>query len=108
MSPSPGPESLVVAIGMLLSGLLIGWLGYRIRYQQDYHLISGYRPGTASDEEGLAGLVGGVTIGLGLLTGLWGLGALVVETQLGYRGSYLAVLLVGLVVVQVRGRRYAT
>jgi hypothetical protein len=100
--PQPvATESLAIAGLMTLVGLCLGWLGYRIRFRGDYHLIAGYRSGAVANPEELAGLVGGVTAGLGVVTVFYGLVALVVDAGLWYWLSYTLVVLAGPLVVQL-------
>jgi hypothetical protein len=99
-------ETLVAVAVLLGAALVVTYLGYRIRYRGDVVLIAGYDADRVTDEEGLAGLVGGVTVALGLAHVGFGLGLLVAPPNLAFWTVYLVVLFAGLGVVQVRGRRY--
>jgi len=61
-----------------------------------------------TDDEGLADLVGGVTIALGAAHVVFGAGLLSFEPGLDYWLAYVAVMFAGVLVVQVRGRKYTT
>lgn len=63
----------VVTGVMTLAGLFTGWLGYRIRYRGDAHLIAGYRSGTPADVERLSRVVGRVGLLIGTVTVFAGL-----------------------------------
>jgi hypothetical protein len=100
------PETLLAVVLMLLAGAVICYLGYRIRYRGDVVLIAGYDAERVTDDEGLADLVGGVTIAVGLVHVVFGLGLLYFPPGLAFWLVYVAALFAGLGVVQVRGRRY--
>ncbi|WP_158057993.1 DUF3784 domain-containing protein [Halorussus halophilus] len=100
-------ESLATLVFMVVSGLFICYLGYRIRYRTDVRLISGYRSETVADGEGLARLVGGVGGGLGIVTVGYGLAAFVVEPWLWYWVSWTLLLLGGVAFLQRHGKRFA-
>jgi hypothetical protein len=99
-------ETLVAVALMLVTAAVIVYLGYRIRYRGDVRLVAGYDPDDVVDDEGLAALVGGVTIALGVVHGLYGLGLLYFPPTLAFWSGYLLVFLGGIAVVQARGRRY--
>jgi hypothetical protein len=63
----------VVTATMALSGVVTGWLGYRIRYYADVHLIAGYRSGMRADTEALARVVGRIVLAVAAVTVLAGL-----------------------------------
>lgn len=96
-------ESLATLVFMVVSGLFICYLGYRIRYRTDVRLISGYRSETVADGEGLARLVAG----LGIVTVGYGLAAFVVEPRLWYWVSWTLLLLGGVAFLQRHGKRFA-
>jgi hypothetical protein len=104
-SPAEQETRLAVAL-MLLAGALVCYLGYRIRYRGDVALIAGYDAERVTDDEGLADLVGGVVIVLGLVHVAFGLGMPYFPLDLAFWLAYLAAMGVGIGVVQVRGRRY--
>jgi hypothetical protein len=68
-----GTEIAVVTGTMVLTGIFTGWLGYRIRYRGDVHLISGYRDGMAADTEALSRTVGRAVLAVAAVTVLAGL-----------------------------------
>mgnify|MGYP000123809698 CR=1 FL=1 len=106
MALATDSETLVAVALMLLGGAVIGYLGYRIRYRGDVVLIAGYDPERVTDDEGLADLVGGVVIALGLVHVVFGLAMLYFPLDLAFWLVYLVAMFVGLGVVQVRGRQY--
>lgn len=110
MIPGLGTESAVVMGVMALTGLVTGWLGYRIRYHRDLHLIAGYRSGRGADEQALSRVVGGVVLVVAALTVAAGAFSPVVGITQGAEGLYWAaytgiVLLLGGYAVVV-SRRY--
>jgi len=106
VTPNTGTETLAAVALMGVAGLLIGYLGYRIRYRGDVVLIAGYDADRVTDDEGLADLVGGVVLALGGVHVGFGLALLYFPPNLEFWMAYLAAMAVGLGVVQVRGRRY--
>jgi hypothetical protein len=106
MALATDSETLFAVAFMLLGAAFICYLGYRIRYRGDVVLIAGYDSERVTDDEGLADLVGGVVIALGLVHVAFGLGMLYFPLDLAFWLAYLAAMFVGLGVVQVRGRRY--
>jgi len=99
-------ETLLAVALVLLGGAVVCYLGYRIRYRGDVVLIAGYDSERVTDDEGLAALVGGVVVALGLVHVVFGLALLAVPPTLEFWLAYVAAMAVGLGVVQVRGRRY--
>lgn len=73
MSDGIETETAVVTAMMALSGVVIGWLGYRIRHHGDVHLIAGYHDGMRADKEALARVVGRVVLVVAAVTVLAGL-----------------------------------
>jgi Ca2+/Na+ antiporter len=64
--------AIVIAV-MVLTGVFTGWLGYRIRYRGDVHLIAGYRAGAPADAEALARVIGSVVLVVAAVTVFAGL-----------------------------------
>jgi hypothetical protein len=100
-------EDAAGMVGMLFGSLLVGYLGYRIRFRRDVGLIAGYDPETGADDGAMARLVGNLAVGTALLTALYGLAVPFVGSSLPFWGSYVVAVVAGVVFVQVRGRRYA-
>ena len=65
-----------VAAVFVLTGLLLLFLGYLIRFRRMTHLIAGYNRERVRDEGGLARWVGGCVLAMGGLVIVAGLGAL--------------------------------
>jgi hypothetical protein len=109
-----GLERDVVVVGaiLLVSGLVTGWLGYRIRYRGDVHLIAGYRREMATDTDALARVVGRAVLAVGGVTICAGLGYPLVAAGSDSAGIYwtvytfVVVLLSGYAVVV--GRRHVS
>ena len=56
---------------LVLSGLIITWMGWRIRFKKDFSLINGLGrkdPKDFKDPEKIASLIGGSTLLMGLAT----------------------------------------
>lgn len=68
-----GTEVAVVTGTMVLTGVFAGWLGYRIRYRGDVHLIAGYRDGMSADTEALSRAVGRAVLAVAAVTVFAGL-----------------------------------
>jgi membrane associated rhomboid family serine protease len=68
-----GTDTAVVTATLVLSGVVTGWLGYRIRYRGDVRLIAGYRSGMRADTETLTRVVGRVVLAVAAVTVLAGL-----------------------------------
>ena len=66
-------NTAVVTVVMVLAGVFTGWLGYRIRYRGDVHLIAGYRAGEPADAEELSRVVGRSVLVVAVITVLAGL-----------------------------------
>ncbi|AFK19968.1 MULTISPECIES: DUF3784 domain-containing protein [Haloferax] len=106
MTVALGETTIVVAV-LMLTGLGLCYLGYRIRYLKDYHLIAGYRSEEVADADSLARLVGGGTIVIGLVTLLYGAGAIVLRAGDTYWLSYTVLVLVSAGYLSVQSRQYA-
>ena len=106
MALNTGTETLVAVALLVLAGVVVGFLGYRIRYRGDVVLIAGYDAERVTDDEGLGSLVGGVVFALGAVHVAFGVALLAVSPDLAFWAAYLVAMAVGLGVVQVRGRRY--
>jgi len=91
-------STAVVTATMALSGVVTGWLGYRIRYHTDVHLIAGYRNGMRADTEALARVVGRVVLAVAAVTVLAGLLYPVLETipvgETAYWSGYTTLVVV--------------
>ncbi len=102
-------EAVVVVAVMTATGAGIAWLGHHIRTTSDVTLVAGVRRNQVADEGGLARLVGGVTVGVGLATVALGL----LHPLLSTAGRVVAwsVYTVGVLAVawwtRRRGQRYA-
>jgi hypothetical protein len=106
MALSTDPETLVSTAVMLGVALVIGYLGYRIRYRGDVRLVAGYDPDRVTDPDAIAGLVGGMVLALAGVSAVYGVGQVLFPSNLWFWGSYLAVIFLVVLVIQVRGRRY--
>jgi len=106
MAPATDSETLLSALLLFAAGLFIAYLGYRIRYRGDVHLIAGYDAERVTDDEGLAALVGGVTVALGALHPTSGVALLYFPPDLAFWSGYGLAMAVGLAVVLVGGRRF--
>jgi hypothetical protein len=107
-----GTDIVVVTATMVLSGLVTGWLGYRIRYRGDTHLIAGYRSDVAADTDGLARAVGRVVLLVAVVTLVAGLSYPVLEVdtadELAYWSAYTLVVLALAGYAVVASRRYVS
>lgn len=105
-----GTDTAVVTGTMVLTGVFTGWLGYRIRYRGDVHLIAGYRDGVTADTEALSRAVGRVVLVVAALTVLAGLIYPVLNTgsaaAVTYWSGYTAIVLVLSGYAVVASRRY--
>lgn len=100
MAAGFGTDTAVVTGSMLLTGVFIGWLGYRIRFRRDVHLIAGYRRGTTADTEALSRVVGRVVLVLAAVTAFAGVVYPILSRGLADGGIYwsgytIVVLLLG-------------
>lgn len=103
------PETAAsVLVAMVASGVLAIYLGYRIRVRGDVHLMSGTRPEYVTDEEGMTRLAGTASVGVGVLTVLYGLLFPWAPSQAVYWGSYLALAAFAGAYVWVNGKRYTS
>jgi hypothetical protein len=68
-----GTDTTVVVGVLVLTGVFTGWLGYRIHYRGDVHLIAGYHRGMSADTEALSRVVGRIVLILAAATILAGL-----------------------------------
>jgi hypothetical protein len=112
MATELGTDTAVVTGVMGFSGVLIGWLGYRIRYHGDVNLIAGYRSGMPADTEALSRVVGGVVVIIAVVTILAGLLYPVLDIVPGdevtYWSGYTIVVLVFSGYAVLATRRYAS
>jgi len=104
-------DTAVVTATMALSGIVTGWLGYRIRYHADVHLIAGYRSGMHADTEALARVVGRVVLAVAAVTVLAGLLYPVLHIlpagEVAYWSGYTIVVVVLSGYAVLATRRYA-
>jgi len=107
MALSTDAETLAGVALLCFGALVVGYLGYRIRYRGDVFLVAGYDPESVTDPEGLGDFVGGVVLALGGVTAVYAVGLLADPPDRWFWGSYLVVFAVAILVLQVRGRRYA-
>jgi hypothetical protein len=105
--PPLAAEDAAGMVAMLFGSLLVGFLGYRIRFRREVGLIAGHDPAAGADDGAMARLVGNLAVGTALLTALYGLAIPFVGSSLAFWGSYVAAVVAGVVFVRVRGRRYA-
>jgi len=101
------PETLLAVGIMLASAAFVGYLGYRIRYRGDVHLVAGYDADRVTDAAGLADFAGGVTIALGALHVPIGLSLLVAPADARFWTAYTLMLVGGVGVLSVGSSRYA-
>ena len=57
-----------LALVLLLTGILLSVLGYRIRFRREWHLIAGFDLGHLRDPEGFGNWMGTIGLFLGSLT----------------------------------------
>jgi hypothetical protein len=104
-------NTAVVTAVMVLTGAFTGWLGYRIRYRGDVHLIAGYRGDAPADAEALSRVVGRVVLVVAAVTVLAGLiyPMLVVSpgAEVTYWSGYTAIVLVLSGYAVLTSRQYA-
>lgn len=107
-----GADTAIVTGVMALSGAFTGWLGYRIRYHGDVHLIAGYRSGMPADTEALSRVVGGVVLMIGVVTVLASLLYPVLDIvpadEVTYWSGYTIVVLVFSGYAVLAARRYVS
>jgi hypothetical protein len=109
MVSEPGADTLIVTGTMVLSGMITGWLGYRIRYRGDVHLIAGYRRNMDADTDALSRSVGRVVLVIGTVTVLAGVlypGLNVGTDGLVYWSGYATTVLVLSGYAVIASRRY--
>jgi hypothetical protein len=104
-------NTAVVTAVMILAGVFTGWLGYRIRYPGDVHLIAGYRDGALADAEALSRVVGRVVLAVAAVTVLAGLmyPMLIISpgAEVTYWSGYTAIVLILSGYAVLTGRQYA-
>jgi hypothetical protein len=104
-------NTAVVTAVMVLTGVFTGWLGYRIRYRGDVHLIAGYRGDAPADAEALSRVVGRVVLVVAAVTVLAGLihPMLVISpgAELTYWSGYTAIVLILIVIIVSQYRWFA-
>ncbi|MBB6645610.1 DUF3784 domain-containing protein [Halobellus sp. MBLA0160] len=104
-------NTAVVTAVTVLTGVFIGWLGYRIRYRGDVHLIAGYRGGAPTDAEALSRVVGRVVLVVAAVTVLAGLiyPMLIISpsAEVTYWSGYTAIVLVLSGYAVLTSRQYA-
>jgi hypothetical protein len=104
-------NAAVVTVVMVSTGVFTGWLGYRIRYRGDVHLIAGYQGGTPADAEALSRVVGRVVLGVAAVSVLAGLIyptlSISPGTEATYWSGYTAIVLLLSGYAVLTSRRYA-
>ena len=104
-------NTVAVTAVMVLTGVFTGWLGYRIRYRGDVHLIAGYQGGTPADAEALSRVVGRVVLGVAAVSVLAGLIyptlAISPSAEVTYWSGYAAVVLILSGYAALISRQYA-
>lgn len=93
MATGLASDDLLVLAVMALTGAFVSYLGYRIRYRGDVHLVAGYPRDRPVDDDALARVVGRITLAVGALTLAFGLASPFVETGLLYWGLYTLLVL---------------
>ena len=111
MTAEMSTNAAVVTVVMVLAGVFTGWLGYRIRYRGDVHLIAGYRAGEPADAEELSRVVGrsvlvvaAVTVFAGLAYPMLMIGP---GAEVSYWAGYTAIILVVSGYAVLTSRQYA-
>jgi len=99
-------DAVGVAVAFMGAGLVFCFLGYRIRFHHELHLISGYKPERVRDTDSVARVVGTGALGLGIGTLLYGVLGVVLTRGIVYWGSYFGLLGLGLLVIHRRVQRY--
>lgn len=103
-------DSIVVTSVLMLSGAFTGWVGYRIRYRRDVHLIAGYQRDTDADTEALAQAIGRVVLVVAAVTILAGLLYPRMTSSSGDDLAYWAAYTMAILLLSgyalVAGRRY--
>jgi hypothetical protein len=98
----------LLAVGIVLaSGAFVAYLGYRIRYHRDVHLVAGYDADRVTDAAGLADFAGGILLALGAAHVPVGLALLVSSAGSRFWTAYTLLVLAGVGVLVVGSRRYA-
>ena len=104
-------NAAVVTVVMVSTGVFTGWLGYRIRYRGDVHLIAGYQGGTPADAEALSRVVGRVVLAVAAVSVLTGLTYPTLAISLGaevtYWSGYTAIVAILSGYAVLSSRRYA-
>jgi hypothetical protein len=104
-------DAAVVTVVMVLTGVFTGWLGYRIRYRGDVHLIAGYRGGETTDAEDLSRVVGRSVLVVATVTLLAGLTypMLIISpgAEVTYWTGYTAIVLIVSGYAVLTSRQYA-
>jgi len=104
-------NAAVVTVVMVSTGVFTGWLGYRIRYRGDVHLIAGYQGGTPADAEALSRVVGRVVLAVAAVSVLAGLMYPILAISSGaevtYWSGYTAIVLLLSGYAVLTSRRYA-
>ena len=104
-------NTAVVTVVMVLAGVFTGWLGYRIRYRGDVHLIAGYRAGEPTDAEELSRVVGRSVLIAAAVTVLAGLTypMLIISpgAEVTYWAGYTAIVLIVSGYAVLTSRHYA-
>ncbi len=102
-------SNLAAAAISVAAGAFVVVLGYLVRYRGATHLVSGYHPDRIGDEALAANLVDGFAILVGVATAALGGAMAVVPLDEPAWGriwfAYSALLLVGVVALNVLGRR---
>lgn len=107
-----GTDTAVVTGMMSLTGLFTGWLGYRIRYCGDIHLIAGYRDNMDANTDALARAVGTAVLIMAVVTVFAGvlyvgLDAIPIN-ELAYWSGYSMVVLILSGYAVITSRRYVS
>jgi hypothetical protein len=103
-----GAETLVAAFLVVLVGFFAFGIGYYVRLSGDVTMVAGSRRMEITDEDALARLVGTYTAVVGVATALLGAGfpSFAEPTRPLLFGGYLAGLVVSVMWVWLRARRY--
>ena len=103
-------NTAVVTAVMVLTGVFTGWLGYRIRYRGDVHLIAGYQGGTPADAEALSRVVGRevLVVAVSVLAGLtYPMLVISPGAEVTYWSGYTAIILILSGYAVLTSRQYA-
>jgi hypothetical protein len=104
-------NTAVVTAVMVLTGVFTGWLGYRIRYRGDVHLIAGYQDSAPADAEALSRVVGRIVLVVAAVTVFAGLTypMLIISpgAEVTYWCGYTAIVLILSGYAVLASRQYA-